>query len=149
LNKALFLLIFLLFCVSSSKAENPRSLMFDRSQKFIQHTSGEVKLQFDSLIEQSKEGHKYFEGPFGISIGFDQRIYIADDLGHTIYIFNKFHTLLKTIGKKGQRVGEFAWVDAVISDKQGRLYVADTGNDRVQILDGLGRRPQQEHHLPW
>jgi len=137
--RAFFLLMGFLFSPFSFKGVDLISLIImGHSQNFIQPSSEGVQLEFGSFIEQSENGEKYFEGPFGISIGFDQRIYIADDLSHTIYIFHHNHALLKTIGKRGQKAGEFAWVDAVISDGQGTLYIADTGNDRIQILDNLG-----------
>src|SRR5262245_2168548 len=102
--------------------------------EYISWKDKNLQLQFVREIK-SRKGNQYFSGPFGVSLGSDGRIYIADDLAHRILVFDKSKELLETIGKRGNRPGDFAWVDAVAVDRAGNLYSADTGNDRVQILD--------------
>ncbi len=46
--------------------------------------------------------------------------------------------LLRVIGSPGSADGEFATPHGVALDPQGNLYVADTGNDRVQVFDPEG-----------
>ena len=43
------------------------------------------------------------------------------------------------IGKKGTGPGEFDQPHALAIDSQGRLFVGDRGNNRVQILDQDGK----------
>lgn len=74
----------------------------------MQHSFGDIGLEFDRFIDKNAKGQQYFQGPFGISIGYDRRIYIADDLSHKIFIFDTSHDLLKTVGQKGKGGGEFA-----------------------------------------
>ena len=45
---------------------------------------------------------------------------------------------LKTIGRIGQAPGEFLNPMGLIIDAYGQLYVADAGNNRVQVIDGNG-----------
>lgn len=45
---------------------------------------------------------------------------------------------LKTIGRTGQAPGEFLNPMGLIIDAYGQLYVADAGNNRVQVIDGNG-----------
>ena len=47
--------------------------------------------------------------------------------------------LLATWGRAGSGPGEFRDPRGVAVDAQGRLYVADTGNRRVQVLDASGQ----------
>ena len=45
---------------------------------------------------------------------------------------------LETIGSAGQGVGEFRTPLGLAIDEQQRLYVADAGNNRVQVIDNAG-----------
>lgn len=45
---------------------------------------------------------------------------------------------LKTIGRTGQAPGEFLNPMGLIIDAYGQLYVADAGNNRVQVIDSNG-----------
>jgi len=42
-------------------------------------------------------------------------------------------------GRKGSGPGEFDTPHSVVVDKQGRVYVADRGNSRIQVFDGSGQ----------
>jgi len=79
-----------------------------------------------------------FRGPFGVAIGPDGLIYVADDLGHRIQVFDRAGRLQRALGRHGTGPGELAWVDSVAVDLNGDLYVADTGNNRVQVWSGSG-----------
>lgn len=52
--------------------------------------------------------------------------------------FNKDGTFIKSFGKLGSGPGEFKLPHDLTLDPQGRLFVADRGNMRVQILDQEG-----------
>src|SRR5262245_28164947 len=110
----------------SSFAENFR--------KSIRWKDKRLQIQFIGELNKDND-REYFSGPFGVSLGIDNRIYVVDDLAHRVLVFDKNRKLAETIGKKGTRPGDFAWLDAATMDSEGKLYVADTGNDRVQILD--------------
>jgi DNA-binding beta-propeller fold protein YncE len=53
--------------------------------------------------------------------------------------FSKDGKLIKTIGRKGSGPGEFDTPHGLAMDSQGRLFVADRGNNRIQILDQDGK----------
>lgn len=46
--------------------------------------------------------------------------------------------LLATIGKKGSGPGEFSSPGALALDERRTLYVADVGNNRIQVFDSTG-----------
>ena len=99
-----------------------------------------ITIEYITQFGREGKGNDEFGGPFGIHISSDQRVYIADDLDHCIKIFDKKGRFLKRIGnKKGTSPGEFAYLDSVITDKKGNMYVADSGNNRVQMLDSEGK----------
>lgn len=78
------------------------------------------------------EGDEDFQGPFGIAIGPDGNLYLADDLAHKIVVFSRDGVFQRSMGRKGSGPGMVAWLDAVTFDLEGNLLVADTGNNRIQ-----------------
>jgi DNA-binding beta-propeller fold protein YncE len=92
-----------------------------------------------------------------IGLAFDrvkQLLYVADTHDHNIKVFdvsqnnvsdaagNKSNALLRTIGRKGEGLGEFNSPTYMALDK-GELFVTDTLNARVQVLDaetGVAKR---------
>jgi len=91
-----------------------------------------------ATIGPELEADNRFAGPFGISVTGDGSLLVADDLGHRIYRLRADGTLLGRIGRRGSGRGELAWVDAALEGPGGALYVADTGNNRIQVLDPDG-----------
>ena len=67
-------------------------------------------------------------------------IYVADGMGNNNRIakFDKNGDYLKTIGQTGSGPAQFNKIHGLVSDAQGNLYVADAGNNRIQVLDGEG-----------
>lgn len=52
-----------------------------------------------------------------------------------IVIFDKDGNKLKSFGKRGLLPGEFDYPHGLAMDKKGYLYVSDTNNTRLQVLD--------------
>ena len=67
-------------------------------------------------------------------------IYVADGMGNNNRIakFDKNGDYIKTIGQTGSGPGQFNKMHGLVTDAQGNMYVADTGNSRIQVLDGEG-----------
>jgi outer membrane protein assembly factor BamB len=47
--------------------------------------------------------------------------------------------VVKTMGREGSGDGEFRDPQGLVLDREGNIYVADTGNSRVQLLDSQGQ----------
>ncbi|MDE0685797.1 MAG: hypothetical protein OXI63_22945, partial [Candidatus Poribacteria bacterium] len=45
---------------------------------------------------------------------------------------------VKTLGTPGQGAGEFQMPLGLAIDESDRLYIADAGNNRVQVIDATG-----------
>jgi len=73
-----------------------------------------------------------FNYPHGIAL-FEDKIYIADTHNHRIQIFSTRGHLMKSIGSCGSIKGKFNYPNSVAVDSQGRVIVADTFNNRIQI----------------
>jgi DNA-binding beta-propeller fold protein YncE len=83
--------------------------------------------------------------PGGIAIDRERkRLYVADAKESRIAVFDtgtlKFLAYFGGPGKAGQRdKGKFLFPTNVAVDRQGNIYVADTGNYRVQVLNPAGK----------
>ncbi len=67
-------------------------------------------------------------------------IYVADGFGtnNRVAKFDKNGDFLKTWGKTGSGQGQFKGIRGIASDATGNIYVADAGNNRIQVFDGEG-----------
>jgi hypothetical protein len=93
----------------------------------------------------SRAGNDTFIGPTACAIGPDGDIYIADGHwprpttaqqdGDRIVRIKPDGTFVASWGKLGQAPGDFMGPHALAFDSQGRLFVADRSNNRVQIFD--------------
>ena len=85
----------------------------------------------------------YFYQPNDIVVGPDRSIYVSEGHGAGNSRILKFSPdgkkVVQVIGKKGSGPGEFDQPHALAFDSQGRLFVGDRGNNRVQILDQSGK----------
>ncbi len=71
-------------------------------------------------------------------------IYIADGFGNArIAKFDKHGKFVKTWGSRGSDNGMFSTPHAIVIDAQGSVYVADTGNKRIQVFDADGNYKSQ------
>jgi DNA-binding beta-propeller fold protein YncE len=65
-----------------------------------------------------------------------QRLYVADSKQHCILVYDtETGLLVKKFGRRGSGDGEFNFPTDVAIGANGRIYVADTMNRRVQIFD--------------
>jgi sugar lactone lactonase YvrE len=90
------------------------------------------------------EGNDVFSGPADVVVGGNGDIFVAD--GHVagtaigrIVKFAKNGTFIKAWGKRGNGPGEFDTAHAMAMDSRGRIFVADRGNNRIQIFDQDGK----------
>jgi len=76
--------------------------------------------------------------PVDISVDREGIVFVLDSKDNDIKVFQKNGAFIKKLGRGGSGPGEFQqpWTLEII---QGQLYVVDTGNGRVQILDKDGR----------
>jgi DNA-binding beta-propeller fold protein YncE len=68
-----------------------------------------------------------------------ERLYVVNGRNHNIAVFDLGGKYLFSIGRRGDKDGEFNYPTDVEIDSRGNLVVADSMNARVQILDPEGR----------
>jgi len=82
----------------------------------------------------------HFNKPADIAFASDGSFYVADGYGNSrIAKFSADGKFQVDWGKKGTGPGEFDLPHSVAVDAQGRVYVADRNNARIQIFDASGK----------
>jgi len=78
--------------------------------------------------------------PGWLSTGGRQLLYVADAKKHQVFCYSTVDgAAVRTNRPPRQRAGEFNFPTNVSVDKEGRLYVTDTLNFRIQSFDSDGR----------
>ena len=88
-------------------------------------------------------GQDTFNGPCSVAIAPNGDIFVADghggDTNARVVKFSKDGKFLKEWGKKGSGPSEFDTLHSIVMDSKGRLFIADRGNNRIQIFDQNGK----------
>jgi sugar lactone lactonase YvrE len=87
-------------------------------------------------------GHEgELKSPSGLAIDRARKLlYVADAVLHQVRCYSTVDgEFVRSIGKRGEEKGEFNFPTNLFVDTDGRLYVADTMNFRVQTFDQDGK----------
>jgi len=80
-----------------------------------------------------------FKAPSGIAFDRDDNLYVNEIGNSRVQVFDKNGKYLAGWGRKGTGDGEFANLHGIVVDKEsGAVYVADTGNNRIQVFKPAG-----------
>ncbi len=77
--------------------------------------------------------------PRGIGVGPDGRVYVVDATGQGVYVYAGYAAGAKRLeylgyfGGEGVGDGKFEFPNGLALDARGRIYIVDSGNDRVQV----------------
>lgn len=100
------------------------------------------------IVIYDKNGYpiKNFLGDFGnwrpcgiVYLEKKKRFYVVDSANHNVKVFNKNFELIKTIGTRGEKSGEFNFPSHIALDKDGNFYVTDSMNFRIQVFSPDGK----------
>jgi uncharacterized protein (TIGR03663 family) len=111
----------------------------------IQHLSADGKTviaQWGTFADVSKgnaPGGTFYE-PWGIAVGLDGSVYVADTWNNRIQKFSAEGRFISTWGSfgTGTRPDTFWGPRGLAVDGQGNLFVTDTGNKRIVVFDAGG-----------
>lgn len=98
----------------------------------------DAKGKFIKLFAEKDPAEKILEAPGGLRI-IDNKVYVTDIIKSKVLVFDINGSKLLEFGKIGVNDGEFRAPNAVTADKDGNIYVVDTGNQRVQVFDKTGK----------
>ncbi|MCG2757783.1 MAG: NHL repeat-containing protein [Desulfobacteraceae bacterium] len=101
---------------------NNRIQVFDSNGKFVK-TWGSYGKEYGQLAN-----------PLAIDVDNNRIVYVAD-MNNRITSFTSDGKVIDVFGKGGVNIGEFSYPSALVYDNEtGFLYIADTNNNRIQVL---------------
>lgn len=101
---------------------------------------------------QGGESDELFNRPTDVAFAPNGDFYVSDGyVNSRVVKFSKDGRFLTAWGRKGDGEGEFNLPHSVAVDQQGRVYVGDRENYRVQVFDSSGKFLSQWRHVgsPW
>ena len=109
------------------------------SQVFKFSHNGDLQMLLgEAGIEGSDESH--FAQPTDVEFGLDGSVYVSDGyVNSRIVNFSPEGEFLFEWGEFGDAPGQFHTPHDLAVDAQGRLYVADRENDRIQVFEPDGK----------
>lgn len=88
-----------------------------------------------------------FARPTDVTVLDDESFVVSDGYrNHRIAKFNSEGTLEWQVNKLGNKLGEFNLPHGISSDDEGRIYVADRNNARIQVFDHSGKPIEEWNH---
>ena len=87
-----------------------------------------------------------FHRPMSIAIE-NELLLVADSSNHRVQLFDLEGNLIRVIGEPGKAPGQFKFPYDVALDQQGRIYVCEYGNNRIQCFSPEGEKPSSESSL--
>ena len=126
---------------TSASAVQPARIFGHQVLKFS--PTGDLLMRLGTDAGAREPG--FFFQPNAVLVAPNGDIFVAEghasgaDANARILKFDKNGKLLTTWGKKGTGPGEFDQPHALAMDSRGRLFVADRGNDRLQIFSQAGK----------
>lgn len=126
-----------------SDTNNTRLQALDKNLKVV----GVLGAPPSSLLETSRE----FGLPAGLTIDEKDRLYVVDSFDFSIKVYtNTGKFLAKFGGEAGTLEGQFRYPDGICYMGDRTFAIADTGNDRVQVLRiTLPGEETLRERLPW
>ncbi len=95
--------------------------------------------ELHSAFGREGSGPGTFARPKGLALDSDGHVWVADAVFDNVQVFDSEGVILLVIGSRGGAPGEF-WSPGGIDIADDTIYVADTFNNRVQVLRYLGGR---------
>lgn len=94
-----------------------------------------------ATVESGNAPGGTFNEPWGIAVGPDGSVYVADTWNHRIQKFSATGEFITMWGMPGlaEQPDQFWGPRGVAVDAENRVYVTDTGNNRVAVFDASGK----------
>lgn len=105
---------------------------YGASRIFVFNKSGNLLRSFGS----KGNGPGQFNVPRSVAVDKNDKIYVLDSLNHRIQVFGPTGNLFYIFGGRGSEPGKFIGPSDISIDPENNfLYVADKGNQRIQVFE--------------
>ncbi|GHU65770.1 hypothetical protein FACS1894184_02200 [Clostridia bacterium] len=122
--------------VKKFAADAGHALLMTLGNPGVPSDTGAIKGNFKTI----QRGAGPFYSPSKVSVSPNSEIFVSDGYGNSrVHRFSTDGELLASWGEPGGGPGEFRIVHGVGVTQDGRVYVADRENNRVQIFDVTGK----------
>ena len=77
-------------------------------------------------------------GPWGIAVGQNGHIFIADHNQHQIHVYDKQRKYIRSFGQQGSGNGQLKNSTGIAVDHDNRLYIGNYSNNRIEVFESDG-----------
>jgi len=115
----------------------PHDAEFDAAGRLLVADSGNDRIAIyavDGAQAKLLGEWKGLDNPEGVGVAPDGRVYATNTGGGSVSVFRDGR-IERTVGRTGSGAGEFSRPHDVDVDRDGTVYVVDSGNHRVQLFD--------------
>jgi len=112
---------------------------------------GEVLMTIGTLGESGNDD-THLDQPNDVAFGPDRNLYVSDGYGNDrVVVFDPNGRFVRSWGQLGSGPGEFSQPHSIAVDSEGRVYVADRNNARIQVFDSDGQFLDEWRNIvtPW
>ncbi len=104
-----------------------------------QHTVFLFDPEGNPLGQMAPPPGETFWAPLGIALG-PERIYLTDITRgmHRVLVYTQDGQFVQAFGTEGKDPGQFWYPNGIEVDPEGRIYVTDSNNGRLQVFDASG-----------
>ena len=96
---------------------------------FMFNSSGDFIKEFVTKEKLSSPGVLLFQ---------EGKLYVSDQMLNKVMVFDTAGNLLRSYGSEGHKEGQLYFPHGLVVDNKGWIYVADSGNDRIQAFKADG-----------
>jgi WD40 repeat protein/sugar lactone lactonase YvrE len=79
-----------------------------------------------------------FNKPWGIAIGPDNNVYVADELNNRVQVIDQQGSFIRSFGSFGSGSDQFDHPNGIAINSEGKIFVSDYNNQRIQIFNPDG-----------
>lgn len=118
--------------------DSPHDVAFDGAGRLLVADTGNDRIAVYSIVGTKAElvasWSAGLSGPEGVAAATDGLVYVANAAGHKVVALSGDKVAFEA-GSRGSGPGQYLRPHDIALDGAGRVYVADPGNNRIQLLD--------------